>query len=156
MPAFAGMTEKEKFQVFTDSSTLKSLGCEWQSVMNDNWFSFEDLGVWQDALDFADECLNVSEYVNKLKHYRLAEQLDASAVSIPVNIAEGKGRYSKKEFAHFLHIARGSLFETVALLIIFNKRRWIDSTHLTALKSNASRLGKRINALFRSLRSKDT
>lgn len=47
------------------------------------------------------------------KHFRLMEQLEASSTSIALNIAEGKGRYSKKEFIQFLYIARGSLYETV-------------------------------------------
>ena len=59
------------------------------------------------------------------KHYRLIEQLEAAVTSIPMNIAEGKGRESKKEFVHFLHISRGSLYETLTLLEIFQMRNWI-------------------------------
>ncbi|MFA5100106.1 MAG: four helix bundle protein [Candidatus Omnitrophota bacterium] len=51
------------------------------------------------------------------KHYRLIENLEASCTSIAFNIAEGKGRFSKKEFIQFLYVARGSLYETVSQLI---------------------------------------
>ena len=79
-------------------------------------FSFEDLEVWQKAMDFADKVINVVDKLNtNRRHYRLIEQLESSATSVSMNIAEGKGRYSKKEFIKFLYIARGSLYETIAL-----------------------------------------
>ena len=62
------------------------------------------------------------------KHYRLIEQLEASSASVALNISEGKGRFSKKEFKHFLYIARGSLYETVTLLQILIKKNWFKST----------------------------
>jgi four helix bundle protein len=72
-------------------------------------FSFEDLDVWQDAVDFADSCLKITQRISEeRKHYRLIEQLEAACTSVSLNIAEGKGRYSKKEFVQFLYIARGS------------------------------------------------
>jgi len=89
-------------------------------------FSFEDLEVWQEAVVFADLCLTVVENLSDgRKHYRLMEQLESACTSVSLNIAEGKGRFSKKEFMHFLYIARGSLFETVTLLEIFRRRSWI-------------------------------
>jgi four helix bundle protein len=82
-------------------------------------FSFEDLEVWQKAMDFGDKVINVVDKLNtNRKHYRLIEQLGSSATSVSMSIAEGKGRYSRKEFIQFLYIARGSLYETIALLII--------------------------------------
>ena len=89
-------------------------------------FNFEKLEVWKKSVDFADKVLELVEDIETdRKHYRLFEQIEAASTSISMNIAEGKGRYSKKEFVHFLYIARGSLFETVTLLIIFETRRWI-------------------------------
>ena len=71
-------------------------------------FAFEKLKVYSKALDFS---INVIDVVDKLKtprnHFRLVEQLESSATSVSLNIAEGKGRFSKKEFKHFLYIARG-------------------------------------------------
>ena len=87
-------------------------------------FSFENLQIYEKALDFS---VSVIDVVDKLKtprnHFRLVEQLESSATSISLNIAEGKGRFSKKEFKHFLYIARGSLYETVAMLQIFLKKK---------------------------------
>jgi len=122
--------------------------------MNDDRFSFEDLEIWQEAVEFADQCLEIAERIAKQKkHYRLIEQMESAATSIMLNIAEGKGRFSKKEFVQFLYISRGSLFETVTLLILFEKRKWINEHELLRLKGNASRLGKRISALINSIKN---
>ena len=98
-------------------------------------FGFEDLEVWQKAVEFARFVINLSEGINThRRHYRLIEQLEASSTSVALNIAEGKGRYSKKEFIQFLYIAKGSLFETVTLLTIFNKNKWISEKQFDDIK----------------------
>src|SRR3990172_7009574 len=102
--------------------------------MGEIWFSFEDLEVWKKAIEFAYKVIQLTEKIDTdRKHYRLIEQLESSSTSIASNIAEGKGRYSKKEFIQFLYIARGSLYETIALLIIFRKKDWIDEVQLDEL-----------------------
>jgi len=70
-----------------------------------------------------------------------------------MNIAEGKGRYSKKEFIQFLYIARGSLYETIALLIIFRKKNWIDEVQLDELKGSGSEIGRMISSLINSIKN---
>jgi len=71
-------------------------------------FAFEDLKVYQRAIAFATEVIDAVEQKTAPKtHFRLVEQLEAASSSIALNIAEGKGRYSKKEFKHFLYISRG-------------------------------------------------
>lgn len=87
------------------------------------------------------------------KHYRLFEQIESACTSVAMNIAEGKGRYSKKEFVHFLYIARGSLFETVTLLIIFKNRQWITENTLETFKEDASQIGKMLNALINRIKT---
>ena len=67
----------------------------------------------------------IEEIETSRKHYRLIDQLESSCTSIALNIAEGKGRFSKKEFKQFLFIAGGSLYETVTMLQIFLKMNWI-------------------------------
>jgi four helix bundle protein len=116
-------------------------------------FSFEGLEVWQKAVDFANRVIGVvNELDTDRKHYRLIEQLESSAASVSMNIAEGKGRYSKKEFVQFLYIARGSLYETITLLMLFHKRNWIDGGQLDTLKSFGDEIGKMISSLIRSVK----
>ncbi|MCF8234135.1 MAG: four helix bundle protein [Bacteroidales bacterium] len=58
---------------------------------------FENLEVWQKGMTLAEFCLDLTNRLsNQKKHYRLIEQLESSSMGIPQNIAEGKGRFSKK------------------------------------------------------------
>ena len=94
-------------------------------------FSFEDLDVWQKAVEFSRKIIDIIENIEtSRKHFRLFEQLESASTSIALNIAEGKGRFSKKEFIQYLYIARGSLYETITILIIFGKNGWIDEITL--------------------------
>jgi four helix bundle protein len=86
------------------------------------------------------------------KHYRLIENCESAASSIASNIAEGKGRHSKKEFVQFLYIARGSLFESITQLIILNKNRWILDDDLQEMKVLGNEIGKMLSSLINSIR----
>ena len=68
-----------------------------------------------------------------------------------MNIAEGKGRESKKEFVHFLHISRGSLYETLTLLEIFQMRNWIKTEALQKLENQSAEIAKMLNGLINSI-----
>jgi four helix bundle protein len=85
-------------------------------------------------------------------HFRLIEQLEVASTSVALNISEGKGRYSKKEFVHFLYIARGSLYETITLLIIFHKNKWIDDNQLEELKAFGDEIGKMLSSLINAIK----
>ena len=120
--------------------------------MMDDDFGFKKLKVWQKALDFADMVIDITENLNtEGKHFRLIEQIEASSASIAQNIAEGKGRSSKKEFEHFLYISRGSLYETVTLLNLFHKRKWIEKEDLDRLEKEALEIAKMTKGLINSL-----
>ena len=109
--------------------------------------------VWQKAVEFAKAVIETAEGIKtNQKHFRLIEQVEAAACSVAQNIAEGKGRYSKKEFIQFLYIARGSLYETVTLLTIFQRMEWIDESTLEELKGQADHIGKMISGLISSLK----
>ena len=60
-------------------------------------FGYEDLAVWDRAVDFAVRVIDVVESLkSSKKHFRLLEQIDASTSSISMNLAEGKGRFLRK------------------------------------------------------------
>ncbi len=117
-------------------------------------FGYEKLVVWQRAVDWAYAIINISEELKTgRKHYRLIEQLEAASTSVAMNIAEGKGRYSKKEFVQYLFIARGSLYETLTLLEIFQRCKWMDASLFNKLKSDAAEIAKMLNSLINSIKS---
>jgi four helix bundle protein len=114
-------------------------------------FAFEDLQVYQRALGFSVSVIDcVDEMDLPRKHYRLIEQLESSCTSIPLNIAEGKGRFSKKEFRHFLYIARGSLYETITMLQIFLRKEWLEQLRYGGLYSEAGEINRMLSGLISS------
>jgi four helix bundle protein len=109
--------------------------------------------VWQKAIYFAEVVIKtIDEFEAPRKHYRIIEQLEAAAISVSSNIAEGKGRFSKKEFIHYLYIARGSLFETVSLLILIRRLTWITEDKLVELKLLGEEIAKMLNSLIKSVK----
>lgn len=73
--------------------------------------SFRELRVWQQAMELALSVYEGTATFPKQELYGLAQQMRRAAVSVPSNIAEGKGHRSDKEFQRFLYHARGSLME---------------------------------------------
>lgn len=70
---------------------------------------FENLQVWQKGITLVKQVYKVTRNFPKDEQFGLISQIRRAAVSIPVNIAEGKGRYHKKEYIQFLYTARGSV-----------------------------------------------
>jgi four helix bundle protein len=83
--------------------------------------SHRDLLVWQKAITTAEKVYKTADQLPKHELYALGNQLRRSAISIPSNISEGKGRQTKKEFHHFLSIALGSASELETQLILIEK-----------------------------------
>lgn len=123
------------------------------SPVSDVLFNFEGLEVWQKAIDFAKRMMDLSEKIEtNHKHSRLIEQLEASSASVALNIAEGKGRYTKKDLIQYLYHARGSLYETITLITIFHKNKWISEAQLNETKRFADEIGKMLSSLIASVR----
>ena len=71
----------------------------------------KDLKVWQRSVSFTTEIYKISQGFPREELFALTSQIRRAAYSIPMNIAEGYGRGANKDYAHFLSIARGSLYE---------------------------------------------
>ena len=122
--------------------------------MEESKFGYEDLEVWQKAIDWASEIIFlVDNLETNRRHFRLIEQLESACSSVAMNIAEGKGRHSQKEFIQFLYIARGSLYETITLLEIFLKQNWITKDKFMELKERGKEIAKMLNGLAKSIKS---
>jgi four helix bundle protein len=120
---------------------------------NESLFSFQGLKVWQKSVLFSERViLTIDELKAPRKHYRLIEQLESTSTSVGMNIAEGKGRQTTKEFIQFLYIARGSLFEVITLLFILQKVGWIDIEKVGEFEHLAEEITKMINSLIKSMK----
>ena len=116
-------------------------------------FGYEDLEVWNKAIDFAVKVVETVDNIStNRKHYRLLEQIEASSTSVSMNLAEGKGRFSKKEFVQYCYISRGSLYETMTLLEIFRRVKWITDSEYKGLESNGLEIASMIKGLINSLK----
>ena len=87
--------------------------------------SFRDIKAWQKAIELMVEIYSSTRSFPREEVYGLANQLRRAAASVPSNIAEGKGRASKKELAYFLSNARGSLRELETQIIISARLHYI-------------------------------
>ena len=115
-------------------------------------FRFEGLEIFHAAIDFS---ARVYETVKKFpaeERFELTSQARRAANSIVLNIAEGSGRGTKKDFSHFLDMAVGSTFETVACFFIARKQSYISQQDLEEIKRDGEYLSKRINAFKRTLK----
>lgn len=80
--------------------------------------SFKEMLVWQKSMDLVEEVYRIIKLLPSDERYALIDQIKRSSVSIPSNIAEGRGRNSDREFLRFLNIANGSAYELETQLII--------------------------------------
>jgi four helix bundle protein len=72
-------------------------------------FRFEDLEIWEDAINVADSLFDIVDMLKNKKLFSFADQLQDTAMSMLNNIAEGSGSHSKRDFINFLNIAKRSI-----------------------------------------------
>ena len=111
--------------------------------------NYKELVAWQKGMELVRRVYALTRDFPKVEQYRLVDQLTRAAVSVPSNIAEGFGRTTNKDFAHFVAQARGSLFEVETQLIIAQDLGFVDD--VTADIEEIAELGKILNGLIRSL-----
>lgn len=116
--------------------------------------TYSDLEVWRAAMDLVERICTVTKHFPKEEMYGLTSQLRRASVSVPSNIAEGKGRFSDKELTLFLAHARGSLFEIDTQLQLAERLGYIAREHCEQVRRETVRVGQMLNRLIRSVRPK--
>jgi four helix bundle protein len=114
-------------------------------------FRFEDLKIWQKAIEVSNELYDVSDQLEIIKQFRFAEQFRSATLSITNNIAEGSGSNSKPDFKKFLNYSHRSIFEIVNMLVVFEIRGYISSPVLEKKKEELDHLARMIMSFSRSL-----
>ncbi|UKN01328.1 four helix bundle protein [Paracrocinitomix mangrovi] len=82
--------------------------------------NYKKLEIWKKGMKITSEVIQLINNLPPEHKFGLYQQILRCAVSVPSNIAEGSARKSSKEFAHYLSISLGSLFELETQLIILN------------------------------------
>jgi four helix bundle protein len=114
--------------------------------------TYADLEVWQAAVKLAIQIYELTARFPKAEMFGLTSQLRRAVVSIPSNVAEGKGRSSDKELVQFLCHSRGSLFEIQTQLTIAEQLGYTNPEEIRLVRTESSRVGQMLNGLIRSVR----
>lgn len=114
-------------------------------------FNFENLAVWHKAIAFSDAVYNVTRPFPREERFGLSDQMRRAAVSIASNIAEGSSRASRNDYARFLEIATGSVFEIAAQAAIAKRQSYITQTEYEQLYAQAEELSRMLSGLRKSL-----
>ncbi len=86
--------------------------------------SYRDLIAWQKGMDLVDMVYDIADNFPTREQFGLRSQITRAAVSVPSNIAEGHGRSTSRDFAHFLDMARSSVLEVETQLLVALRRRF--------------------------------
>jgi four helix bundle protein len=110
--------------------------------------TYKDLIVWQKAMDLVYLVYQVTQHFPKDELYGLVSQMRRAAVSIPSNIAEGKGRSSDRDFSLFLQHSRGSLHELETQILIAAHLGFISDDEAAKLQDRSSEVGRLLMGLM--------
>jgi four helix bundle protein len=114
--------------------------------------TYRHLIVWQKAVVMVTDIYRATQDFPRQETYGLTSPLRRSAASVASNIAEGQGRLSRREFHHFLGVARGSLIEVETQVVIAENPGYLskaDAQHLTCASGEVSRL---LHGLMQAIR----
>ena len=114
-------------------------------------FNFEKLETWQRAIDFADLVYALTRDFPAEERFGLTNQMRRAAFSVSANVAEGSSRLSRADFARFVEIATGSLFEVVSQAAIGLRQGFLTAAQHRTLYAAAEEQGRLLSGLRRSL-----
>src|SRR5206468_6985001 len=114
-------------------------------------FNFEKLDVWRKAIDFAGLIYSETRSFPLEERFGLTNQLRRAAISVSSNIAEGSSRSSKSDFARFVEIATGSVFEVVSQAFIAQRQAFLAEESFRAIYVDAEEIGRMLSGLRNSL-----
>lgn len=118
-------------------------------------FMFENLDVYQKAVDFADKACDLTESFPR-GYYFLTDQLNRASLSIATNLAEGNGRFTKADRKNFFIIARGSVQECVPLLELARRRKLLDEALHVSMRGDLEIIAKMLSGLINGLEKRQT
>lgn len=116
--------------------------------------SYQDLDVWKKSVRLVKTSYDLAASFPSNERYGLISQIQRCAISVPANIAEGRGRSSKKEFLYFLKIAAGSLAELETHFFIAIEIGYLTQEFCKPFFDSAAEVGRMLNGLMNSLQTK--
>lgn len=117
--------------------------------------NFREYKVWQDAVSFATLVYEVTSKLPWFEKKGLCDQLQRAVVSISSNIAEGAGRPTDADFAHFLDLSMGSANEVETQLLISRNLAYISEEQYQMLLHRLSEIQRQLSGLIITIRNKN-
>jgi len=111
------------------------------------WFAHEKLEVYHEAIAFVGWLAELLEATTRLGEIK--DQLDRASSSMPLNIAEGNGKYSPKDRCRFFDIAHGSALECAAGLDVLVARRKLELHQIQPGKERLQRIVRMLMGLIK-------
>jgi len=108
--------------------------------------NYKEMKIWQKGRMLVKEIYQLTQKFPSDERFGLTSQARRAAVSIPLNISEGAGRGTDKDFSHFLDLARGSVNEVETLIFLSNDLEYISIEEVNYLLVKTEELGKMIVA----------
>lgn len=112
---------------------------------------FTRIKAWQKADDLTVAIYRATRGFPRDERFALTSQLRRAAYSAPANVAEGAARESKKDYLHFLYIARASLSEARYFLHLSRRLDYLDQAAYEPLVSEADEAGRMLGGLIRAV-----
>jgi four helix bundle protein len=116
--------------------------------------SYQDLEVWKKSMTLTVFIYEISKGFPKDGIYGLTSQMRRASCSVPLNIAEGYGRKSTKNYIHFLRISRGSLMELETYILMSEKLKYLETKNSKQALAQLEEIMKMLHGLIKSLRLK--
>lgn len=113
----------------------------------------KELIVWQKAVNLATKIYHLTKQLPKTEIFNLCSQMQRSAVSIASNIAEGRSRGTRNDFAQFLHIALGSCVELETQIIILKTLPFGANLHYNDIEELIGDITRMLRAMIVKLKS---
>ncbi|WPF89754.1 four helix bundle protein [Cyanobacterium aponinum AL20118] len=113
--------------------------------------SYRDLTVWQKSMDLVVICYQLTSQFPKTEIYGLSSQIQRAAVSIPANIAEGKGRNHLGDYIRHLSMANSSLKELETHLMIVGRLGYLKEQELKVTLNKCEEIGRMLHSLIEKL-----
>lgn len=114
--------------------------------------NYKDLQVWKKSHELTLEIYKVTKSFPKEEIFALVSQLRRASASIPTNIAEGSGRFTKKDFASFLQISLGSAQEVEYLILLSKELNFINETDFNQLEKSIGEIKAMLISLIKKVR----
>jgi len=112
---------------------------------------YKDLIVWKRAMELAVVAYRIARMLPQFEVFALGDQIRRAATSIPSNIAEGYGRTTPKDYARFLAVARGSVYELETQLLLCLQLEYLTESQLSIALGLSNEVIRMLNVMIPKL-----